>query len=97
MVTSSTILHSGLNKHCNTLSYHKVRESIAANIAHFEYIPTGENPADIMTKALPCVHVEPLLFWKGKTSTEPTRGESDEGLGHSTKAAPKIFGVSLLL
>ena len=43
-------------------------ESIAANIVRFEHIPTGENPPDIMTKALPWhkarVHVKPLLFWK---------------------------------
>ena len=75
IVPSSTILHSTLNKSWNALSYHKVRESIAANIVRFEHIPTGENPADIMTKALPwhkaCVHVEPLLFWKGETVIDP--------------------------
>ena len=52
-----------------------MRESIAANIVRFEHIPTGENPADIMTKPLPWhkarVHVEPLLFWKGETVDDP--------------------------
>ena len=53
VVTSSMIPHLSLDKNWNALSYHKVHKSIAANIVHFEYIPTGENPADIMTKALP--------------------------------------------
>ena len=81
MITSSTILHSILNKHWNALSYHKVCKSIATGIVHFEHIPTGENPADIMSKALPwhkaCIHVEPLLFWKGETSTDPDMATSE--------------------
>ena len=52
-----------------------MHESIAANIVRFEHIPTGENPADILTKPLPWhkarVHVEPLLFWKGETVVDP--------------------------
>ena len=81
VVMSSTILHSTLNKHWNALSYHRVRESIAAGIVRFEHITTGENPADIMTKALPWhkahVHIEPLLFWKGETSNEPGMAPSE--------------------
>ena len=73
VVTSSTIPHSTLNKRWNTLSYHKVREAVAGNIVRFEHIPTGDNPAHILTKSLPWhkawVHVEPLLFWKGETAT----------------------------
>ena len=67
-----------------------MRESIAANIVRFEHIPTGENPADIMTKALPWhkarVHVKPLLSWKGETVVDtqmpnllPTEG-SDKNI-----------------
>ena len=74
VVTSAMIPHSSLNKCWNALSYHKVRESIAAQIVWFEHIPIGENLVDIMTKALPWhkarIHVEPLLFWKGETSNE---------------------------
>ena len=81
VVTSSTIPHSTLNKCWNTLSYHRVCKSIATGIVHFEHIPTGENPANIMTKALPWhkarVHVEPLLFWKGETSNEPGMAPSE--------------------
>ena len=50
-------------------------ESIAANIVRFEHIPPGENPTDIMTKALTWhkarAHVEPILFWKGETVVDP--------------------------
>ena len=73
VVTSSTIPHSTLNKRWNALSYHKVREAVAGDIIGFEHIPTGDIPADILTKSLPChkarVHVEPLLFWKGESAT----------------------------
>ena len=69
------ILHSSLNKCWNTLSYHKVREAIASGFICFKHIPTGENPADILTKPLSWhkarVHVELMLFWKGETITEP--------------------------
>ena len=78
VVISSTIPHSGLNKRWNALSYHKVCESVAANIVHFEHIPTAENPADIMTKGhKACVHVEPLLFWNGETSTDSCMAPSE--------------------
>ena len=74
VVTSSTIPHSLLNKCCNAISYHKVCEAIAGGFIQFEYISTDQNPADILTKSLPWhkawIHVEPPLFWKGKTSTD---------------------------
>ena len=38
VVTSSTLPHSGLNKRHNALSYHKVREAIAAGIVKFVHI-----------------------------------------------------------
>ena len=74
VVTSSTIPHSSLNKCWNAISYHKVREAVAGGFICFEHILTNQNPADILAKSLPwhkaCVHVEPLLFWKGETSTD---------------------------
>ena len=74
IVTSSTIPHSTLGKRWNALSYHRCREAVAAGIVWFHYIPTDENPSDVLTKALPHfkarVHVEPLLFWKDETNTE---------------------------
>ena len=74
VVTSSTILHSMLGKCWNALSYHHCWEAVTAGIVHFHHISGNENPSDILTKALPHfkarVHIEPLLFWKGETSTE---------------------------
>ena len=74
VVTSSTIPHSSLNKRWNAISYHKVRGAVAGGFICFEHISTDQNPADIFMKSLPWnkshVHVEPLLFWKGKTSTD---------------------------
>ena len=42
VVISSFIPHSGLNKQWNVLSYHKVHESVAAIIVHFEHIPMAK-------------------------------------------------------
>ena len=76
VVTSSTIPHSGINRHWNALSYHEVCEAVASNIIRFKHIPINENPANILTKALlwhkAHVHVEPLLFWKGEMANEPS-------------------------
>jgi hypothetical protein len=50
VVTSSTIPHSVLNKRHNALSYHRVREAIAAKILAFVHIEGSKNPADILSK-----------------------------------------------
>jgi len=50
VVTSSTIPHSKLNKRHNALSYHRVREAIAARIIDFLYIDGKTNPADVLSK-----------------------------------------------
>ena len=52
VVTSSTIPHSRLNKRHQALSYHRVRECIAAKIIRFFHVRSEENPSDIMTKFL---------------------------------------------
>ena len=52
VVTSSTLPHSTLSKRWNALSYHRVREAVAAKVLRFEHINGLENPADILTKAL---------------------------------------------
>jgi hypothetical protein len=52
VVTSSTLPHSVLKKRHNLLSYHRVREAIAAGIMKFFHMPGTENPSDILTKQL---------------------------------------------
>jgi hypothetical protein len=71
VVTSSTLPHSLLNKRHNVLSYHRVREAIAAKILSFLHIDGKTNPADILSThcAFPQLwpHVKPLLFWRRVT------------------------------
>jgi hypothetical protein len=52
VVTSSTLPHSVLKKRHNLLSYHHVREAIAAGILRFFHMFGSENPADVLTKHL---------------------------------------------
>ena len=50
VVTSSTIAQSILNKKHNMLSYHRVREAIAAKILEFHWCPSGQNRSDLLSK-----------------------------------------------
>ena len=72
VVTSSTIPHSGLNKQHNALSYHHVREAIAAKILGFFHMDGKKNPADVLSKhgGFPQFWplIKPLLFWHGDTT-----------------------------
>jgi len=71
VVQSSTLPHSGLNKHHNALSYHRVHEAIAAKILGFFHIDGKKNPADVLSKhgGFPQMWplIKPLLFWHGDT------------------------------
>jgi len=95
VITSSTIPHSKLNKRHNAVSYHRVREAIAAGILKFYHIDGSINPADMLSKH--CAYpqfwplLQPLLFWGASfeklptiESTEGNRGGSDEDHNHST-------------
>ena len=84
VVTSSTIPHSGLNKRHNALSYHRVREAIAADILAFLHVDGKLNVADVLSKhcgfqqAWPLI--KPLLFWMGDTMDCDVRGEKMEAV-----------------
>jgi hypothetical protein len=52
VITSSTIPESSLNKRHNALSYHLVRECIAAEIIYFLHVEGKFNPSDLFTKIL---------------------------------------------
>ena len=47
---TTTIPHSSLSKCWNALSYHHCLESVAVGICRFEYLPSTQNPSDILTK-----------------------------------------------
>jgi len=67
----SVVPHSCLHKRHNALSYHRVREAIAAGIIGFYHIPGAINPADILSKHWGYQAVWPLLrallFWQDRT------------------------------
>ena len=72
VVKSSTVPHSLLNKRHHALSYHTVREAIAAGIVEFHHIPGTENPADILSKHWGHAQVyhhllKPIMFYRGDT------------------------------
>ena len=72
VVNSSMDLTSRLHKRHMILSYHRVREAIAANILKFNYLPGKYNPADIQSKAWGYQQVwimlKAILFWEGDTN-----------------------------
>ena len=72
VVDSSMKIASKLHKRHVLLSYHRVREAIAAGILHFIHIPGAINPADILSKHWGYTQVKTmlkaLLFWEGDTS-----------------------------
>jgi hypothetical protein len=72
VVTNSTILHSLLNKRHNALSYHRVREMIAAKILGYYWIDSKQNPADVISQHWVQQQVwyllKPLLLFSGDTN-----------------------------
>jgi hypothetical protein len=56
----------------NALSYHRVREAIAAKIIKFFHIDGKMNPADVLSKHTGYADswplIQPLLFWRGQPS-----------------------------
>ena len=71
VVTNSSIPHSSLNKRHNALSYHRVREMIAAKVLGYYWIERKKNPSDIVSKhwSYPQVWhlLKPILFYSGNT------------------------------
>jgi hypothetical protein len=61
VITSSTIPESSLNKWHNVLSYHLVRECIAAEIIYFIHVEGKFNPSDLFTKILGWAKFWPLM------------------------------------
>jgi hypothetical protein len=72
VVDSSMQIHAKLHKRHTMLSFHRVRETIAAGIVTFHFIPGDDNPADILSKHWGYTQIKErlkaLLFWKGDTA-----------------------------
>jgi hypothetical protein len=69
VVMNSSIPHSPPDKRHNALSYHRVREMIAAKIHGYYWIDGKMNPADIVSKHWAYLQIwhllKPLLFYSG--------------------------------
>jgi hypothetical protein len=72
MVNSASVPHSKLHKRHNALSFHRVREAIAAKYISMYHLSGEFNPADILTKhwGYPQIWrlLQPLLFYQGDTA-----------------------------
>ena len=85
VVTNSSIPHSSLSKRHNALSYHRVREMIAARVLGYYWVDGESNPADIVSKhwSYPQVWqlLQPMLFYSGDTNnliTKPVKREETQ-------------------
>jgi hypothetical protein len=71
VVDSSMQVHAKLHKRHTILSFHRVRETIAAGMVGFYFIPGEHNPADILSKhwgySQVWTQLKALLFWHGDT------------------------------
>ena len=71
VVDSSMTPHGKIHKRHVALSFHRVREAIAANIINYQFIDGKLNPADILSKHWghsDIWHIlKPILFWPGDT------------------------------
>jgi hypothetical protein len=80
VVDSSMRFDAKLHKQNTVLSFHKVREAIAARMIVFTHIPGVINPADILSKhweyAALWKLLRPLLFWKGDPADIPAKDKS---------------------
>jgi hypothetical protein len=83
VVNSSTRIDSKLHKRHNALSYHKVREAIAAGFTAYYHVASEHNLADVLSKHWGYNDVwmllQALLFWKsGDTADIPDPRKEDK-------------------
>jgi hypothetical protein len=71
VVNTATVPHARLTKRHVALSYHRVREAVAAGILRFHHVRGKMNPADILSKHWDYSTIwpvlKPFLFWQGDT------------------------------
>jgi hypothetical protein len=85
VVLSSSVPSSQIKKKHLSISYHRIRECIAASICVFYHIPTHLNLADVLTKPLPkIVHhrlIQPVLFRTKGGLVDDTSPHDDSATG----------------
>jgi hypothetical protein len=73
VVNRSAVVNAKLQKRHTMLSFHRVREAIAAGtIQTYHFIPGNQNTADILSKEAwgytqVWALMRPILFWQGDT------------------------------
>ena len=81
VITNTSIPTSVLKKKHNALAYHRAQEACAAKIIQLIHIPSAENVADALTKALgPTIFMKlmkPVFNWKEDNAKQE---EQDEGM-----------------
>jgi hypothetical protein len=72
VVNSATKFDAKLHKRHTALSFHRVREAIAAKVIRYHHLAGEYNPADVLSKHWAYANVwkllQPLLFWQGDTA-----------------------------
>ena len=72
VVNAATTPHARLNKRHNALSFHRVREAVAAKILRVHHIRGHASPSGLLSKRwdYPSVRsvLSPTLFWMGDTA-----------------------------
>jgi Reverse transcriptase (RNA-dependent DNA polymerase) len=72
VVNSSMQVFAKLHKRHTMLSFHRVREAIAAGLIDFNFIPGSINPADLLSKHWSYTQIwtqlRSVLFWEGDTA-----------------------------
>ena len=101
VVLNTTLPSSQLKKKHQAISYHRVREAIAAKIVEFRHIPSWSNYADVMAKPVSAqvFHglVKPILFrtsWREQQSPYFANNCSDNKMNMSLLQAKKPDKVS---
>ena len=62
VVTSATLPHSTLTKRHNILTFHRVREAIAAKVMAFYWIQSAYNLSDMLSKHWDQLTVYPMIL-----------------------------------
>jgi hypothetical protein len=75
------------------LSYHKVREGVAAGIMRFHHVRGKLNPADILSNHWDYTSIwkvlKPLMFWQGDTKELVWPFPEEEVVTKQGKAVPE--------
>ena len=93
VVDSSMTPHAKIHKRHVALSFHRVREAIAAKIVGYYFMPGEINPADILSKHWGYSQVwtmlQPLLFWTRDTADLIKKGDDSNKDSNSVNERKK--------